>query len=193
MYLDNHPESTDPQVSNDQNIVSNAAPATRPVVVRALCSKIDAEPTEPPKLSLVPFALPTPTQVPSPVATAAPSPTALASPTPASHLSPTPQKHPTATPQPQSPPKLNVGPNPVIEYCGNGQWPNTLTVRNKGGGTLTWQASAPNAPGVQLSSTSSSLKAGASKVITLSGQWGQSFIISFTSNGGQASVTVTCQ
>jgi len=73
---------------------------------------------------------------------------------------------------------------------------NTLTITNKGGGTLAWQASKKEA-WLSLSSVSGSLTSGKSDTITVkvdrTGLKPGSYrdVISLTSNGGKGDVTVT--
>jgi hypothetical protein len=83
----------------------------------------------------------------------------------------------------------------TAEYCSTGQWPNALTVHNSGGQTLSWSATA-SAPGVTLSPAGGSEAAGASESVNLGGQGpapGDTFSVQFTSNGGSATVTISCQ
>jgi hypothetical protein len=99
---------------------------------------------------------------------------------------------PTNTPQPQ-PPQLSVAPLQATAFCLNGSYPS-LTVKNTGGKTLIWSASGPSNPPVTLTPANGSLAPGASKTVAVSGQHpGPSVTIAFTGNGGNATVTFTCQ
>ncbi|MFD7560639.1 hypothetical protein ACFV9E_39865 [Streptomyces sp. NPDC059835] len=109
---------------------------------------------------------------------------------------PSAQPKPSGTPAPAAVPVLALRPSSVQEYCGNGEWPNTLVVRNSGSGHLNW--SVGRLPqGVTVSRGDGSLDAGGSQVLTLGGRTEQQpangrFTIAFTSNGGSGQVTVTC-
>ncbi|WP_371675403.1 hypothetical protein [Streptomyces sp. NBC_01276] len=99
-------------------------------------------------------------------------------------------------PAPAAPPVLSLRPTGVQEYCANGEWPNTLVVRNSGGGSLVWSVGQLPA-GVTVSEEGGSLAAGASQVITLGGRAeappaNGRFTIGFSGNGGSGRVTVTC-
>jgi len=108
---------------------------------------------------------------------------------------PTPQSTPQSTPQPTqapNPPKLSVTASSSSAFCLNNTYP-TITVKNTGGGTLTWSGSGPSSPPVTLSPSSGSLAAGGSTVVHVSGSHpGPTVTITFTSNGGNATVTFTC-
>ncbi|MFF0433802.1 hypothetical protein ACFYU9_16400 [Streptomyces sp. NPDC004327] len=99
-------------------------------------------------------------------------------------------------PVPVAAPVLSLRPASVQEYCANGEWPNTLMVRNSGGGSLDWSIGQLPA-GVTAGVGSGSLGADASQVITLGGRAEQlpangRFTIAFSSNGGRGQVVVTC-
>ncbi|MFF1339369.1 hypothetical protein ACFVYT_15905 [Streptomyces sp. NPDC058290] len=101
-----------------------------------------------------------------------------------------------STPAPAAPPVLTLSPTSVQEYCANGGWPNTLVVRNSGGGNLNWSVGQLPA-GVTISQGGGSLAAHASQVITLGGRAEQPpangrFTIGISSNGGSGQVTVNC-
>lgn len=102
-------------------------------------------------------------------------------------------------PSPESPapdPKIAVTPNPVSAYCANGQWPNKLTVKNDGGGNLSWTVAQPtDTPNLLISPMNGLVAAGATQTVTLSGQVANmtSFVLPFAGNGGTADVTVQCQ
>ncbi|MGO4455782.1 hypothetical protein AB4039_00355 [Streptomyces sp. M-16] len=98
-------------------------------------------------------------------------------------------------------PVLGLRPSTVQEYCANGEWPNTLVVRNSRSGHL--DRSVGKLPqGVTVSRSGGSLAADGSEVLTLGGRTEQQpangrftigrFTIGFTSNGGSGQVTVTC-
>ncbi|MFJ9823348.1 hypothetical protein ACIRSU_03115 [Streptomyces sp. NPDC101160] len=137
-------------------------------------------------------------------ATETDSPTAVASTPPArtgSSASPvrtTRSAQPTqsSTPVQVAAPQLSLRPTGVQEYCANGEWPNTLVVRNSGGGDLHWSVGQLPA-GVTVSAGEGSLAADGSQVITLGGRAEQlpadgRFTIGFSSNGGSGQVTVNC-
>jgi len=131
--------------------------------------------TTTPQLEMTPTTAPTVTPTPQPTNTPAPQAT--------------------NTPLPAAPAHLGVSPTQTVEYCSNGQWPNALTVHNTGGRTLSWSATA-SAAGVTLSPATGSLAPGASKSVSLGGQVpapGNAFSVHFTSNGGSATVTISCQ
>jgi len=113
-------------------------------------------------------------------------PTPTASPT----VSPTPSPTPKATP-----PQLSVSPTGEVNVvCG--ALPLTypaVTVRNGGGGTLTWSVTATNAH-VTVSPAGGSLGAGQARTLT-TGQasGGAGTDLNFTSNGGSAKVSFVCQ
>jgi hypothetical protein len=102
---------------------------------------------------------------------------------------PTPTQQPTQAP---NPPKLSVTAASSSAFCLNTTYP-TITVKNIGGGTLIWSGSGPSSPPVTLSPSSGSLAAGGSTVVHVSGSHpGPTVTITFTSNGGNATVTFTC-
>jgi hypothetical protein len=119
-----------------------------------------------------------------------PTPTSTPTPTPTVSSNPT----PTATRTPAPAPQLSVSPTGTI-YVTCGSLPlsyPTVTVRNSGGGTLTWQASATNAQ-VTLSPASGSLGAGQSQTMTVSQTSGSAGTdIHVSSNGGGATVSFIC-
>ncbi|WP_327280254.1 MULTISPECIES: hypothetical protein [unclassified Streptomyces] len=91
---------------------------------------------------------------------------------------------------------LTLRPTSVREYCANGEWPHALTIRNSGGGTLSWTVGKLPA-GVTVSQDGGSLAAGASQVITLGGRAEQlppngRFTVGFSGNGGSGQVAVDC-
>ncbi|MFE2147174.1 hypothetical protein ACFXA3_36520 [Streptomyces sp. NPDC059456] len=109
---------------------------------------------------------------------------------------PTAQPKPSGTPAPVAAPVLTLRPAGVQEYCANGEWPHTVTIRNSGGGTLDWTV-GPLPAGVTAAPGAGSLAAGASQEIVLGGRAEQlppngHFTLDFASNGGTGRVTVTC-
>ncbi|MEU7556160.1 hypothetical protein AB0B01_28170 [Streptomyces sp. NPDC044571] len=131
---------------------------------------------------------------PTPV-TANPPARSGSSPSPVRTVQPT-QPSQSSTPAPAAATVLTLRPTSVQEYCANGQWPKTLSVRNSGGGNLNWSIGQVPA-GVTVSQAGGSLAADASQVITLGGRTEQQpangrFVIGFSSNGGSAQVTVNC-
>jgi hypothetical protein len=81
-------------------------------------------------------------------------------------------------------------------FCANGQWDNKLTVKNTGGGTLSWHISSTLPTGVTASPGSGSLEHNTMKAVTLTGNASppvQQFQGTFTSNGGAQTVTIICQ
>ncbi|MEU8438569.1 hypothetical protein AB0F18_37925, partial [Streptomyces sp. NPDC029216] len=146
-----------------------------------------------------------PATAPSPSAPAtepagSPTPTPArggSSPSPARTTPQAPPKQSSApAPPPAAEPVLSLRPTGVREFCANGEWPDTLVVRNSGGGTLTWSLGGLPA-GVTAGKAGGSLAADASQVITLGGRTEQPppngrFTIGFSSNGGSGQVTVTC-
>lgn len=103
---------------------------------------------------------------------------------------------PSATATPAATPKLSVAPSQTTGFCANGQWDNKLTVKNTGGGTLSWHISSTLPTGVTASPSSGSLEHNATKTVALSGNASppvQQFQIKFTSNGGTQTVTILCQ
>ncbi|MER7463183.1 hypothetical protein [Streptomyces sp. NPDC097981] len=106
------------------------------------------------------------------------------------------QPRQSSTPAPAAAPVLSLRPTSVQEYCANGGWPNTLVVRNSGGGDLDWSV-GQLPPGVTVSKGGGTLAADAQQVITLGGRAEQQpangrFTIGFSSNGGSGQVTVHC-
>jgi hypothetical protein len=130
---------------------------------------------------------PLPTRTPTPIPTA--TPTKTATPTP------------TDTPVPPTPtpvPSILVTPPVGSGYsCIDGSVSDTLTVKNNGGGTLNWSATASD-PGITLNSgsmASGSLGAGATVLVSVGGTAATSpspFTVDFTSNGGSPSVLYVC-
>jgi hypothetical protein len=117
-----------------------------------------------------------------------PTPTITPTPTPTAGSRPTPTRTPAPAPQ------LSVSPTGTTYInCGSLPIPYpSVTVRNSGGGTLTWQASATNAQ-VTLSPASGSLGAGQSQTMTVSQtSGGAGTDIHVTSNGGSATVSYMC-
>jgi hypothetical protein len=180
-------------------IVSTATPTAGPHAQPTKTPTPRAKPTETPRPT--PTWTPQPTATPPPRPTATPPPQPTATPTAAPTATPTPQ--PTATPVPQPTPtptqppapQLAITPNPVVESpCSGSPFPIPLTVTNTGGGTLNWSINTNTLPaGVLAISASGSLDAGQSQQVTLSGDTASAtFIVDFTSNGGNVSVTVLC-
>jgi hypothetical protein len=100
---------------------------------------------------------------------------------------------PTATARP-APPQLSVSPTGATDVsCGS--LPITypsVTVKNVGGPTLTWQASATNAA-VHVQPTSGSLGAGQAQTVTVSQtSGGGGTDVRVTSNGGSATISFQC-
>jgi hypothetical protein len=181
--------SQSPQISVIQPTTTQAIQATATVHTRPTNTPVP-RPTATPS----PTAQPTPTWTPLPTATLRPT----ATPTPQPTATPTPQ--PTATPLPPTPTptpvsQLNVSPNPVAETpCSGSPFPVPLTITNTGGGTLVWNVDTGALPaGVLAVPASGSLDAGQSQQVTLNGATSSaSFIVEFTSNGGDVSVSITC-
>lgn len=101
-----------------------------------------------------------------------------------------------APPAQAAAPVLALRPTSVQEYCANGEWPNTLVVRNSGGGDLKWSVGQLPS-GVTISEAGGSLTADSTQEITLGGRTEQPpasgrFTISFSSTGGSGQVTVNC-
>ncbi|HEV8193923.1 MAG TPA: hypothetical protein VGP82_20935 [Ktedonobacterales bacterium] len=118
---------------------------------------------------------PTPTVRP-----AQPSPTPMPTATPAATSAPAP-----------TPPLLSVSPQQATGSCLLGRYPD-LTVKNTGGSDLTWTATT-SATAVQVEPASGTLAAGATQTVTLSGvHLGNALTITFSGNGGDATVTITC-
>jgi hypothetical protein len=134
----------------------------------------------------------TATLVSKPTPTFTPTATAIITPTQTSTTIPKPTRIPTPTSTP-APPVLQVTPGKATEFCANGGYPTTFTVKNIGAQTLTWSVTTPT--GVTASPASGILTVGASQIVTLSGLYSghASFTLEFTSNGGQQSVPITCQ
>jgi hypothetical protein len=109
---------------------------------------------------------------------------------------PSPTPNPTATPSATNtptpvPPQLSVSPRQVTGRCLLGSYPN-LTVQNTGGADLTWTA-ATSATSVQADPSSGTLAAAATQTVTLSGVYrGYTLTVTFSGNGGEATVTITC-
>ena len=97
---------------------------------------------------------------------------------------------PTATPAPQ----LSVSPLTASGNCVLGSWPK-LTVRNTGGGRLSWSATTSDKTFVKASPSSSTLDAGAQVTVTLSGalHLGNQLKVTFSSNGGSAMAIISCR
>jgi hypothetical protein len=111
----------------------------------------------------------------------------LNQPVPNQPPTPAPTTQPTQAP---NPPKLSVTASSSSAFCLNGQYP-TITIKNTGGGTLTWSGSGPSP--VTLSPSSGSLAPGSSTVVNVSGSHpGPTVTITITSNGGNATVTFNC-
>ncbi len=133
-------------------------------------------------------ATPTPT-----AAAGTPTPQATPTPTPQATPSPTPAPQPTPTPTPTPPPVLSVAPSSLelTSLAPSG----TVTVSNTGQSTLEWQASTDQT-WLGVSPASGQLAAGGEATVTISanttgllaGQYEAT--VSFTSNGGDAQVTV---
>ena len=109
----------------------------------------------------------------------------------------TPRPQPTNTPVP--PGHLVVSPTQLTGFCINGimsSSPVKFTVRNTGGRSLTWTATkAASATSITVSPTTGSLGPGASKTISVYGQYGgPMFTIAVAGSGstGGATVTVIC-
>lgn len=99
---------------------------------------------------------------------------------------------PTATNAPLAP-QLSVGSSGGTVNCLLGSWP-TLTVSNSGGGNLSWSATTSDENFVTATPSSGSLAAGAQKTVKLAGilHLGNQLRVTFTSNGGGATVTISC-
>jgi hypothetical protein len=126
-----------------------------------------------------------------PTATVALQPTATATLQPTATATTAPQ--PTNTPLPP-PPQLTVSPTQTTAFCLNNTYP-AITVKNTGGQQLNWSATGPSTPAVVTPSPANGLlDPGASQTINVSGSSpGPTVSIQFTSNGGSATVTYTCQ
>ena len=99
---------------------------------------------------------------------------------------------PTNSPLPQ-PPKLTVTPLQATGYCLNGRCPS-LTVQNTDGKTLSWSASGPGNAQITLTPTNESLAPGDSQTVAVSGPRPEPTVsIAFSGNGGNATITYTCQ
>lgn len=112
---------------------------------------------------------------------AQPSPTALPTVTPTATIAPTP-----------IPAQLSVSPLEETGKCLLGRY-GDLTLKNSGGSDLTWSATTSDAS-IKLDPASGTLAAGATQTVTVKGiDIGKSsFTVTFTGNGGDATVTVTC-
>ncbi len=133
-----------------------------------------------------------PTKVPTakPVATHSGSVPTSTNPQPGP--TPPPAK-PTAPPQSSPPPapRLSVSPQQASGNCLLGKYPN-LTVKNAGGGQLSWGAHTSDGL-VHVAPSSGTLSAGRSQSVSLSGlHVGTRLTITFSGNGGSATVTITC-
>ncbi len=104
---------------------------------------------------------------------------------------------PTAT---TTPPKLSVNPTSLtftlqIVNCLLNNKPKPLTVKNTGGGELSWQASIQDLTYLSLDRSSGTLGPGESETISVTASCnisvGKTVTITFTSNGGSQVVTVT--
>ena len=164
----------------DVPMYSLQSPDTRSLTMRILCSTSDATPTSPAKpIGVVPPMRP---PIITPLATPIPTATATAG--------------PSATMTPAAVPTLSVSPTQTTGFCANGQWDNKLTVKNTGGGTLSWHISSTLPTGVTASPGSGSLEHNTMKAVTLTGNASppvQQFQVTFTSNGGAQTVTIICQ
>ena len=132
----------------------------------------------------------------TPVATAKPAATHSAgvptAPTPQTKSAP-PRAKPTATPRPKNPPppQLSVNPRQTSANCLLGHYP-TLAVKNTGGGQLSWSAHTSDTL-VRAAPSSGALSAGQSRSVSLSGiHVGKTLTVTFSSNGGGATVTINC-
>ncbi|MFE1414809.1 hypothetical protein ACFW6F_29050 [Streptomyces sp. NPDC058746] len=205
--------STDPTPGQDGIIVQGGRTASAVVgrqlghdpatiVPQAVGTPSGVDPSAAPAPSLsIDNTAPTPVPSSSVPAAGAQSPTPAASAPPAHTASPgrsapPAQPKPSSTPAPAAVPVLALRPNGVQEYCVNGEWPNSLVVRNSGSGHLDWSV-GKLPPGVTVSQSSGSLAADDSQVLALGGRTEQQpangrFTIGFTGNGGSGQVTVTC-
>ena len=96
-------------------------------------------------------------------------------------------EHAGATP----PPQLSVSPQQETGMCLLGRYAD-LTLENSGGSDLTWTATS-SAANVKPDPASGTLAAGATQTVTLSGtHLGNTFTVTFSGNGGDATVTITC-
>jgi hypothetical protein len=104
---------------------------------------------------------------------------------------------PTAT---TTPPKLSVNPTSLtftlqIVNCLLNNKPKPLTVKNTGGGELSWQASIQDLTSLSLDRSSDTVGPGESETISVTASCnisvGKTVTITFTSNGGSQVVTVT--
>lgn len=113
---------------------------------------------------------------------------AQATPTPVPTATVTPTATSTATPLP---PQLSVSPQQETGMCLLGHY-GDLTLKNSGGSDLTWTATS-SAANVKPDPASGTLAAGATQNVTLGGtHLGKSFTVTFSGNGGDATVTITC-
>jgi hypothetical protein len=109
----------------------------------------------------------------------------------ASVPSPTPKPTATATALPL-PPQLSVSPQEATAQCLVGRYPD-LAASNRGGGELNWTAATSDAA-VRANPASGTLAAGAVQTVMLSGlHVGQALTVTFSSDGGDATVTITCR
>src|SRR5262249_49712521 len=104
-------------------------------------------------------------------------------------LIPTATVPPTATSTSAKPPRLSVTSLPGTATCAS-LMGVSIAVKNTGGKTLHWQASAPGS--VILTPASGSLALNASQTVAVNGQAPGSFNVDFTSDGGQAIATISC-
>ena len=125
--------------------------------------------------------------------------------TPGSGTTPgtTPTQTTTGDPTPTTgPPDPNLSVNPsTLTFslqpvnCVLNNQPKTVTIQNLGGGTLTWSASVANTNYISISSSGGSLGQGASHQISVTASCSlsvsKSDSITFTSNGGDFTVSVT--
>jgi hypothetical protein len=132
---------------------------------RAVCMTVDA--ADHPTATFVPPAL-----------TVTPLPTTIAT--------------PLSTPTPLTP-HLSIKSIETNAFCLNGQYPS-ITVKNIGGGTLTWSATTGDANNVALRPAIGSLGPGAVQSIHISGSHpGATLTVFFTSNGGAKSIVFICR
>ncbi len=134
----------------------------------------------------------------APTAGATSTTAATSSPTGATPTSTPPNSaSPTAT---TTPPKLSVNPTSLtftlqIVNCLLNNKPQTLTVKNTGGGELSWQASIQDLTYLSLDRSSGTLGPEESETISVTASCnisaGKTVTITFTSNGGSQVVTVT--
>jgi BACON domain-containing protein len=95
---------------------------------------------------------------------------------------------------PPAPAQLSVSPGGPVSVSCNQSPVATVTVRNSGGGSLNWAASASAGANVTATPSSGTLNGGQEQTVTFEGKPTQSaFSITFTSNGGSRTVQVTCK